>query len=151
MGIKNPGQFSALPDVQVIVKTADETVNNSNVPQDDDELAILLKPNELWYFQLLLLTQQDNAAADYTFAWAAPAGSDGRWQIETAGIGSDNSFAGNTGFADASTAIVMARIIGYIVNGATAGELRFKWSQSNATLSDNKILAKSHIRAIRLA
>lgn len=137
-------------------KTADETVNNSNALQDDDELLFALGANEVWFFQAIIIGIS-TAVADFIMSFVMPAGGviHGFKVVMTAA----DAFSGNTllegdglawtvagGAADRCYTILQ----GLAINGATPGDLQFRWAQNTAEASDSKILENSCLYLDRL-
>jgi hypothetical protein len=144
----------------VIRKTADETVNNSAALQDDDHLFLPVEANEVWWFEALLICVGTTTTADFQFTFTGPAGAAAGWQArrDTAGVtpattpvnvlplGTALALGGKAGATG-----VLVELLGQIVNGPTAGNLKLQWAQNTATVEDNKILANSILRVRRVA
>jgi hypothetical protein len=154
----------------IVRKTADETVNNSKVLQNDDHLLLAIAANEVWLVELVLLIQSVSAGSDFKCGWAYPAGCSIYWgavaahkdatEVSDWTTAQDTyvSYAANALLTAASTRSSpgMAGIYGIIlkaivINGATAGNLNFQWAQVTATAEDTKVLANSCLIAHKLA
>jgi hypothetical protein len=146
-----------IPVFQRVRKTADETVNNSNVMQNDDELLLAIAANEVWAFDLVLFYASATATPDGKYQITGPAGSTLRYHVAEEEEGTAIGFAGgiytSTGAvvtAADSTATTWVHFKGHIVNGANAGNLQLTWAQLNATVENTKILANSYLLAYHL-
>ncbi|MBU2051451.1 MAG: hypothetical protein KKH61_21080 [Gammaproteobacteria bacterium] len=150
--------------IRSVLKPADETVNNSAVLQDDDDLKLALLANEKWLVDLFLMFTGD-AAADLKIQFTAPAGAVVYWGhigsgsqlgVKTWGFGD----TGNTPFlyllADVSpmgtagASVSGARLTALVINGANAGDFQLQWAQNSATVADTKMLAGSCLIAHKL-
>ena len=139
-------------EITVVRKTSDETVNNSTVLQNDNELFLPIAANEVWFFEMRLLTNS-SAAADFKTTITLPSGAAGfahsmgtdsagaqqisyqTWTLDWQGV------AGNLG---------SPILNGIVINGANAGNIQLQWAQQFAEASDTKVLTNSCIIAIRL-
>ena len=83
----------------IVRKTADETVNNSAVLQNDDDLLLPIGANEIWRFEFVIYGIS-NATADFKYSLVGPAASNVRWEFtgenESATVVSWNFLAGPT-------------------------------------------------------
>jgi len=136
--------------MSLIVKEADETVNNSTTLQNDDELLFAVAANEVFQFEgVLNLTT--NPTPGFRMTFTGPTGA----------VGSFSAIYGDmlTGNADAASgplgsplqlasaqAGATVRFWGGIHNGATAGNLTLQWAQNTADASNTKVLAGSYIK-----
>lgn len=139
-------------------KTARETVNNSTTLQDDDHLLFALAANEIWAFELFLISNGP-AAGDIKFAFTVPGGAMLMWE----GIGLEATAAAHadlgihplmtvSGTAQAFGELgganwVLTRIFGTVVNGATPGDLQLQWAQNGADGTDTHLEANSWLKA----
>jgi hypothetical protein len=141
--------------VKIIRKTADQTVNNSTVLQDDDELFLPMAANEVWFFVLMLITNT-SATALLKAAFTVPSGAG----FDGIALYLDPEETSNVIFIDESTDIdtyggegdlVSPVVFAVMFNGTTPGDLQFKWAQMVPEESDTKVLANSCILAWKLA
>jgi len=145
-----------VPDVVMVRKTADETVNNSNALQNDDELTLTVGANEVWDI-FLLLEITTGAAPDFAYAFTVPTG------------GVITGFVAGTIGALASALVAIAPLDlttphyidgtinnnwaclwGRYIGGANAGNLQLQWAQKTADASDTTLHANSYIIAHKL-
>ena len=143
----------------VVRKTADETVNNSDVPQNDDALLLAVGANEIWHIYLLLRITT-TAVADFQYTFAIPAG--GAMKHFDIGIIGACTTTAKLQSATDSTGTIPLLIPGAVtdywymfwavyVGGANAGNIQLQWAQYTAEATDTKVLANSFITAHRLA
>jgi len=143
---------------KVVLKTADETVNNSSTLQNDDHLILPLGANEVWIFQFFLFSNS-STTADIKIAFTAPTGAVFQYLISSADIGVDSSTTTAT-FARMSTGAIniygesldkLDILRGLVINGANAGNLQLQWAQSLAEVSDTIVRANSCLIATKIA
>lgn len=140
---------------KLIVKSADETLNNDDTLQDDDELKFAVAANEVWAFIMLPIVNT-STSADFKFTFTIPAG--GSIYGLTAWMDSSNTtrvlpftvaIPFDVGGGGANYISMM--LSGVVVNGATAGNVQLQWAQNTAEESDTKVLKNSCILAWKLA
>lgn len=133
------------PRVRIVRKTADQTVNNSVVLVNDDDLKLAVAANEVWAFEIFIL-QNSGAAPDIKYVGVGPAGSTVFMKL------TQNSSAvvgiSNLGLGRAADAHV--ELTGIIINGATPGDLQLQWAQNLADASDTDVLENSCLIAHRI-
>ena len=138
------------------LKTADETVNNSNVFQNDDHLKWTVAANEVWEFYMALKITTESTPA-FKLQFTVPAG--GALIGWTAGdIGLLVAY--NTGLTErdltASTFIAGGKadvwlvIWGQYIGGANAGTVQLQWAQNVANATDTIVRKNSFILAHKL-
>jgi len=140
---------------RIIVKVADETVNNSDVLQDDDELFFSVGANENYGVRLVLL-ENSAANADIKIKFEVPVAATFSFAGSYRDAGNtDRAFgtyeAANTldlsGAAGDRCPIVLE---GVYRGGANAGTFQLTWAQNTAQASDTKVLAGSYFWITRL-
>jgi hypothetical protein len=143
--------------LKTVLKTADETVNNSDVLQDDDALFFSVGANEVWMFFALLKVYVD-ADNDIKFAFTVPSGgainaySVGR--MVQAGSALQAWVAAATAFSELTATDrtnAATFLYGIYVGGAAAGNVRLQWAQQNASALDTKVLANSCLVAFKVS
>ena len=128
-----------------VVKSVDQTVNNSSTLQDDDELKFTPNINKA-YFGTMFTIYSSGTTPDLKSAFSLPTGASGEW------LASNGLWRMATqSFPDITTAI--AQISGIVAQtfaeyfriqmGSTAGEIIYQWSQNVANVSDTKVLIGS--------
>lgn len=128
-----PGQGSQNPNrTWIAVKSADETVNNSNTLQNDDHLALAVESDRSYLFELVAQVSQVSAVnieCDFTI----PAGASG-WYCNNNGPAADVGWQADSALTNnAVIDIVSGRkaviLKGYLLMGTTAGTLQWRWAQ----------------------
>lgn len=146
---KISSQYLSMPVLRA-VKTADETVNNSTVYQDDDHLVISLSANKTYRFKIWLFCATDATAhfqaritvpflAKLMLGFIHPTSNS---VSQAMSQGDTGVFIGGTNALD-SNFPGMAE--GTIFVGSTAGNLNVQWAQQTATAYDTKVLKGSYI------
>lgn len=135
-------------------KTANETVNNSNVFQNDDHLVWAVSANEVWLIQLFLLVDAKTASRfKYTFTIPAAATLNGLlWSADSNSeyIYGDDLTASKT--LTIGTAVIRCLNIQCLyVGGANAGNIQLQWAQINAVAEDTKLLTNSFLLCRKIA
>jgi len=136
---------SALPFAQ-IVKSVDEIVNNSNTPQDDDELSVPLNANKT-YAYILYIQVISPSAADFKHTFSIPTGATGLRSFGAWSSQSFNSTFDITGVASSATngANQWLAFTGSVKTIGTAGNLTLQWSQNVVDASDTTLEAGSYL------
>lgn len=138
-------------------KTADETVTNSAVLQDDDDLVLTVAASTTYTLDGMLLHSAD-AAADLQLAFTGPAGASLDWvprglSTLAAATAGDVTLAASsigdagaliTGTVGAGTKVATL-VTGLLQVGATAGSLQLRWAQGTAHASDAVVYAGSYL------
>lgn len=143
------GGGSSSPALTTINKTANEVVNNSTTLQNDDQLLFTVGANETWSFRFVVQANSP-IAAGIKFAITAPSGA--TCQVAFIDQQTASSESG-IGCAIASTSLTgtgnneVYEIVGTIVNGSTAGDVRLQWAQTTAIGSNTTVLAGSYLTA----
>jgi uncharacterized membrane protein len=142
--------------VEIVYKSAGETVNNSITLQNDDDLLFAVGANEKWHFFLYLI-YTSSAVADFKFAFTVPA--TGALQRITAGL--VGALTGETGVLteqDGTAVLTLAGAGAYRVllawyrySGGNAGNIQLQWAQDTQEVSDTIVSNGSHIIAFKLA
>jgi hypothetical protein len=130
--------------IRTKLKLADETVNNSSVLQDDDELFLTVEANKS-YWGSLLLRYNTGATPDIKLHFTYPISCSIRF---TGYTDKDTTVVcitetGNLSLKGSSTGEFVYTIPLYIANGANAGTITLQWAQDVANATDTKVLAGS--------
>jgi hypothetical protein len=160
VNINNPPTTAPLTAVR---KLADETVNNSNVFQDDDHLFFDVSANRTWLIDYYLIVSSASFTPGFKWKLTAPAGASGY-------TGTDLVTAINTGSAWASgggtsnpastlsgasfttiNGIIAVRMTALVIIGATGGAITLQWAQNTATAEDTKLLMNSCLIAVKVS
>jgi len=130
-----------------VVKSSDETVNNSTVLQDDDELRFTPRIN-LVYAGILICFYDSGATPDIKFAFSLPAAAGGEW-VPNAGHWqmTENAVANilsSIGIGGGGVGTVRRMEQHFRIRmGAVAGDAIVQWAQNTANVSDTKVLRGS--------
>lgn len=135
--------------IKRVYKSAEETVNNSDVLQDDNHLLFAVGANEAWAFNMVLY-MNSGTTPDIKLQINVPSGATGFYDSPT-GVPSAMTAFGSPQTQSTSGSDQQMFFTGTVINGATPGNLQLQWAQNLATLSDTKILKGSCIIAYRLA
>ena len=140
-------------DPMIVRKSVTETVNDSDVLQNDNELFFAIGANETWLIFFSILTF-GVGSSDIKIKWVAPSGAsaDGNHHVRStadvlslayATIGASYSFG--------TSASVVRPVVGslLLVNGATAGNLQLQWAQNVAAVTETQVLVGSYLAAFR--
>ncbi len=152
----------------VAVKTGDETVNNSDVLQNDDHLSFAVAASGIYLVDLYLLTSSVSATPDFKWDWTVPAGATYYWGNTADPSDSSDGTLGGWGQRNISSGSAAAlssgtlthgsgsnvpkgvHLIAIVIVGGTAGTAQFRWSQNSATSEDTKLLIGSCIIAVKV-
>ncbi len=137
-------------DIVTVIKTADETVNNSNVLQDDDELVFDVDANQVWTVDFVLQAQS-GTTPDFRYAVTAPAGSTCTVGFENPENAQSQSQVGcgvSTSRVAGSGNNEIYRIVGTVSTGSFAGQIRLQWAQFTTNASNTIVRAGSYVRAV---
>ena len=142
---------------KVIRKTADETVNNSAVLQNDDDLLFAVGANEIWAVHTLLRFYSYTATSYFKAAFAIPAGATMTGHdindvapLAAAGAVIQRDLATATQKTN-STGVHELMIFGVYIGGANAGNIQLQWAQLAAVAENTIVYANSYILAHKLA
>ena len=135
--------------VAAVRKTADETVANSTVLQDDDQLLFAIGANESWTFTFMTLAIEDGIGTPgIHYAVTAPAGATGNVSVLAgSSITSSVARATSTGQLALLTSDLAYLVIGTVVNGGTAGNVTLQWAQFLAAAAATRVKAGSYVEA----
>ena len=141
--------------VEVRQKTTLESVTNSAVLQNDDQLFAALLPEERAGFACHLWVNGP-AAGDIQISFSVPAGASLRWgptggmKVDSAGsvVVQDSVTSGSIVFG-ADTSPRLISLVGEVLNGGTAGNLQLQWAQSLADPTPTNIRAQSRLEVYR--
>lgn len=133
-------------------KSADETVNNSAVLQNDDQLVVALAASTTYEIDMVLL-YNSNATADFQFGFVLPSGATmlyGLTYWNTSLVAQVDQFSGSSIIAAGGTAGGTAAVAKGNIVTSSAGNLTVRWAQNTANVSDTKVLIGSILVARQL-
>lgn len=144
----------------IVRKTADETISNSTVLQNDDQLLVALPAAGLFMFEMDGL-YSSSTVADFKMAYAIPAGATIRWSTVGLATGAtsisgdatfDSSTTGSTAVGGAGvSSLVLFRTFGEITMGGTAGNMQFQWAQNTGEVSNTTMRTSSRLQIWRFS
>lgn len=142
-------------DRAVVIKAADQTVNNSAALQNDTHLVLPVVANAK-YWMYLGAVQNSNATANFKIDFTAPAATTWHFGFFDFGSSAANEQFGITNSLGAVAGITGAaansvcQVTGWFVTGANAGNLQFRWAQDTANVSNTIVRAGSILLLLRL-
>jgi len=133
-----------------VVKTSTETVNNSTVLQNDDELFFSYDASAIYDFDLTLY-YTIKLSSDLKFGFLVGDVTDLRWSFYSQ-MGSSYNYASSSVYSLTVGSDQTDRVL--TVHGTfrsgSAGTINFQWAQNTAISEDTQILQKSYIVFRRL-
>lgn len=140
---------------RIFIKTANETVNNSTVLQDDNHMVASVVTNATyeWYLRPIFISQ---ATPDVKIQLTAPAGATavygGQYEDTAIVFGSAGNFTlASTLNIGGSGGDLNALFGGTLITGATAGNFTVQWAQVTANVSNTIFYLGSYLRIRRTA
>lgn len=137
-----------------VVKTADETINNSAALQNDNELLIDVAANAYYEGEIYIFFTAAVAAgfkADFT----APAGATMRVSSFLVTTGGSVTFAATNALGSVSGIVSAGAAAPYqnkfMLTTTNAGTLQFRWAQNTANVSDCTVHHGSWLKLRRVA
>lgn len=153
-----PGPIPEDDVAVIIIKNADEIVNDSSAFQDDNELVLPIGANEKW-FVVTALSIHIKQASDFKFRYTRPVGAvDSMWitGIPSTGGTTATRHIGDlaSSFAGFGVTVTVDGVMGVIcnmviINGANAGDYQLQWAQNVAVAEDTSVKLGSSIVAWR--
>jgi len=156
--------LGSLADVQKKFKASDQTINNSTVLVNDNDLVIPIAANDAWVMELFILQTSPSANSDFKVGWAYPVGCAIRWgavydhaggSIWTGTTNASTPSAINietTTYVYGSGALQQAiKFIAIVINGANAGNINLQWAQGTATVENTVVNARSCLWALKVS
>lgn len=158
--VKATARAVAAAGRQLVIKAADETVNNSATFQDDNELILPVVAGAAYELEAMLLWDS-STTADIQFRFAALAGATGivgsfmpavGATISNAGldIRGINTFSGRAYGGGGAGVYVSGMWKGLLTTTTTPGNLTLQWAQAVAEVSNTVLKAGSYMRLERL-
>lgn len=151
--------YDNLPPAQYtwVIKSADETVNNSTTLQNDDSFTFTVAANTDYLVEMGLVYGSATVTPDVKFAWTLTGmtwdGTGDRDITPNATLGATFALqavasAATTILATSSTAptATLFRMTFTIHAGSTGGTLNFQWAQNSATAENTTVKKNSWMR-----
>jgi len=135
---------------RTVYKSADETVNNSSVLQDDDHLIIPVVANGIYQFKMTLIMNAAAVDSDFKYHFTVPAGTVMTFYDKLAAVlaaGTPVAAYDQTSTPDVGSLIgtILFTIEGIIVVSGTAGNVNLQWAQNTAKANNTKLLKGSNV------
>lgn len=148
---------SLITELRIVAarKTADETINNTSVFQDDDELFVSLEANVV-YLARVHIVYNSGATPDFKYAFTLPSGTTApMWSFQgittvsafTYGVASSGGVSGLGG----TGADQPVDAFGVVITGSTAGTMQLQWAQETANASNTIVRAGSYLELRRIS
>lgn len=141
-------------------KTVTQTVNNSTVLVNDNELLIALPLINTSYGIEMYITYTSSTVADIKFTFSVPAGATGSFcttglAVGAAGTTGDGQFDA-TGLTTTISIGGAGQAVGCLITGtintaAATGNLQFRWAQDTAEVSNTTVNADSWLRVTAIS
>lgn len=134
-------------------KTADETVNNSAVLQDDNELVLAVSANTKWEVTALI-RYNSGTTPDIKVKYTVPTSATMKWAVFAAGSGVFLGYQQDettTAIIDGAGTGVACLVKGILTVGANAGNLTMQWAQNVATVANTIVQAGSYLLLRRMS
>jgi len=120
------------PRFQLVIKQADESIDDDDVMQDDDELFLPVEANKLYNGYVIIAMQNAGSIADLDYTLIVPAGAVGGFDpISEGGV---QTPYGTEKFLSGSNNVRIITLSFWLEMGATAGNLQLQWAQSVKTV-----------------
>jgi hypothetical protein len=162
LGIETIALALAHSHETVVVKTVNETVNNSDVLQDDDELFFPVLAGEIWDVELIA-RYTSVAAQDFRFAFSVPGSGTAAGIVHRLGAGAANVADDQLNWMDVTAVSGASGGLGGAGNdvglhcrvlvtvGAAEGNVTFQWAQFVAAANNTVVYAGSYLVARKVS
>lgn len=161
------GKIAAQNHPTIVRKTADKTLNNVAVLENDNHLFMAIDANEVWQIDIFILCE-GNEDADIQFGLSCPGGCTIFWGCVGAGGNISTNTWGESDSAKTPALLVQVQsltlgiqapnlgLTGYrlsliVINGVLAGNVNLQWAQAVATVGDTTVKQHSCLIAHQLA
>ncbi|HLP27198.1 MAG TPA: hypothetical protein VK147_01075, partial [Candidatus Didemnitutus sp.] len=154
-------RYPGAPGIAIVRKTADESVVNSAVLQDDDQLSLNLQPNAAYEFEAVVVFSGNNAPfSNLRGAFIGPefavtdfsytATMSGSPLAPSYGEGDDFSLTPLPVDGASPSAKVTVIFKGIILTDGVGGPLRFRWAQDIAGGATSTVHRNSYLKTTRI-
>ena len=138
----------------IVVKSADETVNNSATLQDDDELKFYVEPYSTWRWSMEV-NYLSGTTPDFKPAIILPTGATPTTFPAIVRVGAATAsvfyvYGASVGLDGGGATDMMFSAWGIVIVGATGGFVKLQWAQNTADASDTKVLKGSTLMAFNV-
>jgi hypothetical protein len=136
-------------DFAEIRKTADKTLSNVAVLEDDNHLTFSVGANESWLI-IIFIQFSSSAVADFKCDFTVPSGGAFRWSSYEG----SNHLGGTGTFTLAGNGVGarLERVMwGTVRTASTTGTVDFRWAQNTGEVSNTVVYAESLLLARHIA
>ena len=135
---------------KVILKTADQTVTNSETHVNDTHLLLAIGANEVWLICFYLLTNS-GTTPDIEYQIVCPSGATGEVTAHRRNeVPSPFNISANIASTGIASDMFADLLFVIVKNGTTAGNVQLTWAQNVQDNSDTKVLENSCLIATQL-
>jgi hypothetical protein len=160
LSLRDNGIWKRLPTTRTVLKTADETVNNSSTYQTDDALTFTAKANKKYvvkYYISLNDPNNDVATGGTKFKVTASGATTVKYYAELSNLVFGATYSNNPhsdnaadiycadAFASYNDDFMYVQMTAYINPGASDRTVNLEWAQINANSNNTKILEGSFL------
>jgi len=160
LSLRDNGIWKRLPTTRTVLKTADETVNNSSTYQTDDALTFTAKANKKYvvkYYISLNDPNNDVATGGTKFKVTASGATTVKYYAELSNLVFGATYSNNPhsdnaadiycadAFASYTDDFMYVQMTAYINPGASDRTVNLEWAQINANSNNTKILEGSFL------
>lgn len=160
LSLRDNGIWKRLPTIRTVLKTADETVNNSSTYQTDDALTFTAKANKKYvvkYYISLNDPNNDAATGGTKFKVTASGATTVKYYAELSNLVFGASYTNNPhsdngadiycadSFASYTDDFMYVQITAYINPGASDRTVNLEWAQISANANNTKVLEGSFL------
>jgi hypothetical protein len=160
LSLRDNGIWKRLPTTRTVLKTADETVNNSSTYQTDDALTFTAKANKKYvvkYYISLNDPNNDVATGGTKFKVTASGATTVKYYAELSNLVFGATYSNNPhsdnaadiycadAFASYTDDFMYVQMTAYINPGASDRTVNLEWAQINANANNTKILEGSFL------
>lgn len=145
-----------------VIKTADQTQNNTTALINDTQLVVSLPTANTAYTIEAFIRYSSSTTADIKYSFVGPAGSGGNWMPLGLATGATNP---GDGIFSASSAVGsslanggngVGTLLGTVINGrittaAATGTLQFQWAQNSLDPTDTVVHQGSWLRVVAIS
>ncbi len=151
-------QFFGIGATTAAIKASDTTRSLNNTLSDDPELAIPIGANETYAIFGMFKSSCANATPDLKIAFTVPTGatmdiiyhSNGGSLTTFTSAALRNSGSQSPNIPIGANIINLIMFQGTVVNGSTAGFLKFQWSQNTSNANSTTVTAGSYLAGTRI-
>lgn len=130
------------------VKAADESVNNSDVLQDDNDLTCQVQAGTTYAVRMLL--RVDGTVNYVDAALSMPAGATFFGDLRGDGVSAQTVATEWDGSTQIGIDTGACAVVGFLKVGSTAGTVKLQWAQNAATVGNTTLKAGSYMILERL-